>query len=104
MDGLSIIVSGVFVGVPAGLALVVWLVTLAIALRSGPPSRRQLASARAARFGAPVLALVYPLSIFVTADSPLPYPLFFSCVLDLPVLAVAIVTFVLASRVLRRAA
>lgn len=96
MDGLAVVVVGMFVAVPAAVILLVMVVAMAVALGKQRPG---IGGARIVQFAALPLAAVYPLFFVVLGDTRnLDAVIFF----DLPVIALAGLAFTLACLVARK--
>lgn len=96
MDGLAVVVVGIFVALPAALILLLMVSTMAVALGRPHPTIR---GARIVQFAAPLLAAVYPLIFVILGDRRnAEGALFF----DLPLIALGVLAFILACLVVRK--
>jgi hypothetical protein len=96
MDGLAVVVIGMFVALPAAVILLIMVVAMAVTL--GKP-RPGLGGARFVQFTAFPLAAIYPLSFVILGDTRnLDAVIFF----DIPVIALAAIAFILACLVARK--
>ncbi len=102
MSGLAVIVFGMFLGVPALILLVV-LVAVTLAFRSGPVKPWHSTYATAVSVGAPLAGLAFPLSILLSGGPHVTDATLVALVLDLPAIVLAVVVVVLAGQLLRRA-
>jgi hypothetical protein len=96
MDGLAVVVIGMFVAVPAAMILIAMIIGMALALGKARPG---LGGARLVQFTALPLAAIYPLSFVILGDTRnMDTVIFF----DIPVIALAAIAFTLACLVARK--